>query len=251
MTVTTATTAPATAGETTTDAAEVTFHVAPGNLDRALRIAALAAANDAMLPILTSVALTVTEAGNLVAMATDRYKLVRAAVMPTTGKDEDLTLEVAGLSRPAVLPLAEVKTLNAWLKPLVKALAHWGALEVTVTGRTSYEPGRLTLTSPLGGSYVVNLLDGDYPKIGGLLKDWTAGDSAALFALNPAYLETVAKMGKLGCERNTPMVWQTGATAGKPVQFKGGSSEGLVFEGLIMPVRLSSWTDGTDAPTGL
>lgn len=242
MSITTETTAQdVTAAEVTELPAGIVarFHTTAAALDRALRISVLAASTDNTLPILHGVALTYTAAGNVAVMATDRYKLVYALVETVTeDKDGKLPHVVEALTTPAVIPLPEVKALTAWVKPLVKALGAWGNLTVSLERTdTAATPDRLTVTAPTGSAYVVELVDGEYPRIAGLFPE-AVTDQVGTYAVNPTYLEHVAKMAKLGCERNTPVVFTTGATAGKPVQFRGASDGKLIFHGLLMPVRL-------------
>lgn len=232
--------------DTTTTALELPagtvarFHVTPAHLDRALRIAVLAASTDQTLPILNAVALTWTGA-NVAAMSTDRYRLVYALVETVKADSSgDLPHVVEPLETPAIMPLADVKTLLSWVKPLIKTLAGWGTLTVSLEGREQFKPGRLVVESPAGGSYVVSLQEGEYPKLASLLYGSHTGtrEPVERFALNPTYMESVAKMAKLGCERNQPVELIPGATASKPVHFRGWSDGVLTFHGLIMPVRI-------------
>jgi hypothetical protein len=228
------------------------FHVTPAALDRALRIAMLAASTDNTLPLLNSVALTHTGA-NLAMMSTDRYRLVYALVATVTedksGPFPHVVETLSNPANPAIIPLADAKALATWVKPLIKALAGWGTLVVDVHRETASDHGgRLTVTAPTGSAYVVELTTGEYPRIAGLFPGHGVADPVGRFALNPTYMESVAKMAKLGCERNTPVEIMPGAGASKPVTFRGQSDGVTTFHGLIMPVRLP---EGHEPATGL
>lgn len=225
----------ATPETTAAPAAVATFNAHPAHLDRALRIAQLAASKDATLPILNAVALTVTDNGNLVAQATDRYMLARAAVTLNTDNITDLDGLVA---EPAIIPVSALAPLYAWLKPHTKAF-HSYSFKVQVIDMPFPAGSRqLILTEPMGNTtHTVVLLDGDYPKIASLLHPWAAQDNAVdRFAVNPDKLLAVTKMGKLGCARNTSMEVCVGTGYNKPVRFRGRSEGKLTFEALVMPV---------------
>lgn len=217
-------------------AAVATFHVHPAKLDRALRIAQLAASKDGTLPILNAVALTVTGNGNLVAQATDRYMLARAAVTLNT----DNITDVDGLTaEPALIPVSALAPLYAWLKPHLKAF-HSLSFKVQIID-VPFPAGsrQLILTEPIENTtHTVVLLNGDYPKISQLFRPWSNVSDNDRTALDPAKLEKVTKMAKLGCERNTPMEINLGPSAGKPSMFRGRADGRLVWEALVMPVRL-------------
>lgn len=220
----------------TAPAAVATFNVHPAHLDRALRIAQHAASKDGTLPILNTVALALTANGNLVAQATDRYMLAHA-VIPTS--DDHPTDVEAFAKSPALIPVAALAPLYAWLKPYVKTSFNSLSFNVQVVDMP-YPAGtrQLIVTSPFDNTtYTVVLLDGDYPKISQLFRTWTEDSDNDRTALDPAKLEKVTKMAKLGCERNTPMQINVGAS-GKPVMFRGRADGRIVWEALVMPVRL-------------
>jgi DNA polymerase III sliding clamp (beta) subunit (PCNA family) len=221
------------------------FHVAGPKLDRALRIALTSVSKDDTTPVLTTCALTVTERGNLVVQSTDRYRLVRA-VVPT---QEDTLREVDALREsPALMPADDVKTFLTWIKSKSGRKSTAGlSLRVVVTD--DYGVQRLTAHALDGTSYSLTLFTaGEFPKIEGLLTGWKpATTPAGRVAFNPTYLAEMAKAAGFAAERNTPVevLWGEGA---KPVIFRAGNSDdGLVFDGLLMPVRLPDTTvTGTD-----
>lgn len=214
------------------------FFVSPAVLVRALKIAELCAGKDDTLPILNTVAITATAKGNVIAQSTDRYRLVRARI--ELAKDEPVDVENI-TAKPALIELSEVKTLLTWLKPKVKALGSWGNLHIRLVWEfDEMSASKLEIISPDGSNYSTRLLDGEYPKIGSLLPDSAPIDEHANYAsLNPSYLEAFAKIGKIGCERNTPMEIIMGKTPAKPIVFRGRDEDGIVFDGLQMPVRLT------------
>lgn len=225
----------ATATPETTTALVAEFSVHAGNLERALKIAQLCASKDKTLPILNAVAMTVSDAGNLVVQSTDRFTLMVAAVAPSGEHHSNVE---ALRAEPAVIPTAALSPLFAWLKPR-KAFPASLALRVEVlpAGRHGQQ---MVVTDPTDETtHMITLVDGDYPKIGKLMREWKPQDLAAdRVALNPEYLERMAKAGKLGNGRNIPMEVCLGGTENKPVMFRGRDGE-LVWEGLMMPVRLA------------
>lgn len=217
--------------------AVATFDVAPADLDRALRIAQLAASKDQTLPILNAVALTTTPGGRLIAQATDRYILARAVVPVSEEDHRDLEALHAA---PAIIPTAALAPLYAWLKPLTKL--RFPNLTLNVQIIDNPHPGsswQMVLTSPLDSTtHTVVLLDGDFPKISSLIQPWKAQDDAVdRVSVAPDKLEKITKMGKLGCERNTAMEMVLGSAYNKPVRFRGRDGDGeITFEALVMPV---------------
>lgn len=237
------TTTTTTADTTTTDAARAagvlaSFEVAPSHLDRALRTTVLATSSDDTLPLLTAVALTTSPAGTLVTVATDRYRLIRARVELAEDTAADLeTLATA----PALLPRREVRPVLAWLKPHTSRRGRELPVRVEVRG-DSAGPARLHLSAPDGAAYVVNLLTGagEFPRVQNLIPAWgasPAGECTGLVAFNPTYLAEMGKAAGAALERNIPVMVRM-VHPSKPVHFRGVTDGAVVFDGVLMPVRL-------------
>lgn len=216
---------------TTETTATTEFYVRPAALNRALRMAQLHASKDSTLPVLNAVALAVTSNGNLVAQATDRYTLGLALV--ETVEDQPTNLDELA-KEPAIIPTATLPALYAWLKPHLKMPYDF---HVTITPAAHGE-SMLTVTNPIGGtrSTLMLLSHAQFPKIHSLLRPWSNQSDMDRVALSPDYLERAAKMGKLGCEKNTHMEMCLGPGLGKPVNFRGHTDGKVMWECLLMPV---------------
>lgn len=241
------TTAPETTATTETTGTE--FYVRPAALDRALRMAQLHASKDNTLPVLCSVALTVTDNGNLVAQATDRYTLGMALV--ETVEEQPANLE-ALKAEPAIIPTAALPALYAWLKPHLKGPYSSMHFHVTITPAGHGEHA-LNVTNPADGtrSTLILLSHAQFPKISSLLRPWSNHSDLDRIALSPHYLERAAKMGKLGCEKNSHMEMSLGSGLSKPVNFRGHTDGKLMWECLLMPVSRGMVEDDLNDATQL
>ena len=189
-------------------------------------VGACSATDDAR-PILTGILLESTDAGELVAIATDSYRLAR---ITTT-----LPAMHAG-SVHVIIPAAWLaKTLTSMRPRKIKGDYLTRPVRVTIDAETiTLEADGITASTPL--------IAGTYPSVSQLIPT-EKGYEAELGAFNPTFLWSMAKM----LTRSSTDAWRcVTMSATRPTMWitkvgyraealKGASTRG---EFLLMPVRL-------------
>lgn len=191
-----------------------------------LRAVICAASGDKGMPVLAGVRVEFPDDGGIRMAATDRFRLHSVGIGCDPTPDDEA---------PCVIVPA--KTLKPYVQSVKKAyavsFAAAGGLSVTV--RTS--DGSTHATIPA--------LDGDYPKLGKLLRDMDARkcDGVSWSAFNPAYLGDAMDAASWCCDRNTA-ARATFGEKGRPLMVDTDPSFRLRFVGLVMPLR-AWWADGS------
>lgn len=164
------------------------------------------------LPALNSIRIKESE-GELIAEATDRYRLVRGSIPVFLVENESGTLD------ETIISLADSKRVIALAKSLDKRAA------ITLT-----RSGDILSVSSGGSSITINTLDVSIPSFNELLKPV---EPAALTSIhfNPKYYGDLAKLaGKAGVEVTF------GESDRKPMQFTI-TGESVKWQGAIMPMK--------------
>lgn len=192
---------------------EKTVIVLSGAELRKIVAAAAFASTDSTLPLLCGVSVAV-EGGEIVASATDRYKLVEVGISG----------EITGGDRRVVLGAETVKTFKA---ETAKASSDAWRFELTLAERT------WELRAPGAGSPRVlsgGFVEGDYPRVGGLFPKVRDIDPMAGM-VNPVHVQALAEFNRLVRDRKATWAF-------------GGGSGGKMFvavsrtaRALIMPIR--------------
>ena len=183
--------------------------------------AAIAAHAKADLPALNCVNLSAS-AGVLVAVATDRYRLISGEItLAGEGEGEGITLD------PISIPLADIKRITAAIKGLSKA----ALIRATVSLNRAGDILTVSINAGEGGSnLVVNLYTGQtFPPF----KQLFAGEAVPVseLQLNADYLAAFAKVPNSG---GGQLFTFTGER--KPIRVKINHDK-INWHGLLMPMR--------------
>lgn len=215
-----------------------TIEVQPADLLKVLASVHTSASKDDMLPLLSAVHVF-HSAGQLVAEATDRFRMGKAVtgaeVTATDGGDEVL------------IPLNVVKTLIRDLKPMVKEMGPPATFSWSGEDESGFRTVQVERFSVVrfAQSFVLDANGQGFPKIGPLIskafnEDPTNADLE--LRINPDLLGGFWAGIKAGVsakaqrEAGHPPLRFYGKTEHKPI----GVAYGDWFVGLVMPVRLDS-----------
>ena len=196
--------------------------------------ALLAASRDTTMPVLSAVHLAWEVApergdnldGALIATATDRYRM-----------NEGRTQCAAPCAGEALVSRADVDAL-------AKTLPRAGRIASLDADATMTLDGDALVVTVGGNIRRLELIEGDYPKVGELWPDPDKASPVAAVSLNPALVADIAKI-PLGRKGLTYWRWTffTGERGPKPVLAEpapGSEHDRIAWRALVMPACLSN-----------
>lgn len=202
-------------------------------LARALAIGKIAASQDKTEPLLNAVNLGLTERGNLVVQATDRFMIARAHLTPLDPAEHNEDFAEHGVT----VPLRTVTFLEKWL-PLVAGAS-------TVVGVTACLKDGLSVWADEAPSMTnLEILPGAlYPKLGTLVRsdeqvDLDAQDRSGSTVLSSWMLNRVGRIAAR-CDRHEHVLLRPGTkpNGANDVIFRVADGDTVWADGIVMGVR--------------
>jgi DNA polymerase III sliding clamp (beta) subunit (PCNA family) len=170
------------------------------------------------LPVLNTVRLEVT--GNrLIAIATDRYRLIQGEV----------SREVEGDLAASLIPIDGVKRILSILKG---EKDKGDSLPVTLT-----RMGDILTVSLTGNAITVDLLTGTYPPVEKFLDFTTDTVPVTGIAFNPAYFADYSKIAAKPKDKSAQPVEVEFTGDNKPIRINIAGN-GITWKAVLMPMRV-------------